>query len=414
MKKKPVTPKTKELLTKGKRYYSLAYKPRDMILTRAKGAKVWDADGNEYIDLGAGIAVANLGHTNNKLLKVLTAQSKNLWHTSNVFFNEPAILLAEELARTSGFANRVFFTNSGTESNEAAIKIARKYAADKGKTPEQREIITFIGSFHGRTLASITATAQPKYQAGFEPLPSGFTYVPFNDFAAIEKAISDKTCAVLLEVVQGEGGIVPVAQGFLKHIQDLCHKHDALLMLDEIQDGMMRTGHLFSHFSEYGVVPDVVSLAKGLGGGLPIGATLLGKRVENTFQFGSHGNTFGGNPLICAVALESLKELQKPEVKNNIDARNVQIITLLRDIQYKHNIFSDIRGRGLMIGAELKTEFHGNAGTIAELARQHGVLVLQAGPNILRFVPSLLITKKELAIGMLRLEEAIVKFLNIS
>jgi acetylornithine/N-succinyldiaminopimelate aminotransferase len=410
-KKKPVTKKTKDLLAIGKKYYSLAYKPREMIVARGAGAKIWDTDGNEYIDFGSGISVTSLGHHNKKLIAALTAQAQNVWHTSNIFFTEPTVMLAEELVKASKFAKRAFLTNSGAEANEAAIKIARKYAADKGRPPEKREIITFIGSFHGRTLATITATAQPKYQAGFEPMPQGFTYVKFNDFAAIEAAISDKTCAVLLEVVQGESGITPVAKGFLKHVQDLCHKHDALLMLDQVQDGMMRTGKLFSHFAEEGVKPDVVTLAKALGGGIPIGAMLAGEKVENTFQFGNHGSTFGGNPLACAVARVVLKTLQSKELAANVNARGKQLVSALTAINKNHQLFAEVRGRGLMIGAELKPEFHGKAGDICELARKHGVLVLQAGPNVLRFLPPLIIKEAELAKGISRLEGAISEFL---
>ena len=412
MKKKPVTAKTKTLIAKGRKYYSLAYKPRDIIIARGAGAKVWDLDGNEYIDLGAGISVTSLGHNNKKLITAMTTQAEKIWHTSNVFFNEPAILLAEELVKASKFAKRAFFTNSGAEANEAAIKLARKYASDKGKPHESREIITFTGSFHGRSLATVTATAQPKYQQGFEPLPTGFSYVPFNDFDAIEAAISDKTCAVLLEVVQGEGGVTPVAKGFLKHIQTLCHKHDALLMLDQVQCGMMRTGKLFSHFAEAGVKPDVVTLAKALGGGIPIGAMLVGERAEHTFQFSSHGSTFGGNPIACAVARVVLKTLQSPSLAKNVEERGKQLTDDLKAINKRHKLFSEIRGLGLMIGAELKPEFHGKAGDITDLARKHGVLVLQAGTNVLRFLPSLLITEKELANGVARLEEAIVEFLG--
>jgi acetylornithine/N-succinyldiaminopimelate aminotransferase len=410
--KKPVTAKTKSLIATGKKYYSLAYKPREMIIDRASGAKVWDADGNEYIDLGAGISVTSLGHNNKKLIKALTDQAQKISHSSNIFFTEPPVKLAEELVKASKFAKRAFFCNSGAEANEAALKLARKYAADKGKPPEKREIITFIGSFHGRTLATVTATAQPKYQAGFEPLPAGFVYVPFNDFAAIEKAISDKTCAVMLEVVQGEGGVTPVADGFLKHIQTLCHKHDALLMLDQVQCGMMRTGKLFSHFAEDGVKPDVVTMAKALGGGIPIGAMLVGERAEETFQFGSHGSTFGGNPLACAVARVVLKTLQSPALAKNVRERGKQLVTGLKDINKKHGVFSDIRGRGLMIGAELKPEFHGKAGDVTDLARKHGLLVLQAGTNVLRFLPSLLITEKELAKGLEKLDAATQEFLT--
>ncbi len=411
-KKKPVTAKTKSLLAKGKKYYSLAYKPREMIVARGEGVKIWDTDGNEYIDFGAGISVTSLGHHNKKLVAALMAQAKNIWHTSNIFFTEPAVSLAEELCVASKFAKRAFLTNSGAEANEAAIKLARKYAADKGRPPEKREIITFIGSFHGRTLATITATAQPKYQAGFEPLPGGFTYVKFNDFAAIEAAISDKTCAVMLEVVQGEGGVTPVAPGFLKHIQDLCHKHDALLMLDQVQDGMMRTGKLFSHFAEAGVKPDVVTLAKALGGGIPIGAMLAGEKVENTFQFGSHGSTFGGNPLACSVARVVLKILQSAELSKNVTARSKQIFAGLKEINIRHNLFAEIRGRGLMIGAELKPEYHGKAPDLAELARKHGLLVLQAGPNVMRLLPPLVIKENELSQGLKKFEAAISEFVG--
>jgi len=412
MKKNPVTKKTKDLIAKGRKYYSLAYKPRDMIVARGSGARIWDADGNEYIDFGSGISVTSLGHHNKKLLAALVKQAENVWHTSNVFFSEPTVLLAEELVKASKFAKRAFLTNSGAEANEAAIKLARKYAADKGRPPEKREIITFIGSFHGRTLATITATAQPKYQAGFEPLPAGFTYVPFNDFAAIEKAISNKTCGVMLEVVQGESGITPVAKGFLKHVQDLCHKHDALLMLDQVQDGMMRTGKLFSHFAEEGVKPDVVTIAKALGGGMPIGAMLAGEKVENTFQFGSHGSTFGGNPLACAVARVALKVLQSKDVSKNVNDRGKQLIAALKEINKKYDLFLEIRGRGLMIGAELKPEFHGKAGDIAEIARKHGLLVLQAGSNVLRFLPPLIIKESEVSKGIKRLEQAIAEFIS--
>lgn len=411
MKKKPTTQKTKKLIETGKKYYSLAYKPREIVIERASGARVWDTDGNEYIDLGAGISVTSLGHHNQKLIKALMGQAEKIWHTSNIFFNEPAIKLAEELVKSSKFGKRIFFCNSGAEANEAAIKLSRKYAADKGKPPEKREIITFTGSFHGRTLATVTATAQPKYQEGFEPLPQGFIYVPFNDFAAIEKAISDKTCAVLTEVVQGEGGVTPAADGFLKHVEKLCHKHDALFMLDQVQCGMMRTGKLFSHFAD-DVKPDVVTMAKALGGGIPIGAMLVGEKAEKTFQFGSHGSTFGGNPLACSVARVVLKSLQSPTLAKNVKERSKQLVSGLRSINKEYDIFLDIRGRGMMIGAELKPEFHGKAGDIGDIARKHGVIILQAGNNVLRFLPSLLITEKEMAKGLERLEEAVAEFVG--
>ena len=270
-----------ELIETGQHYYTLAYKPREVVLARGKGCKVWDLNGKEYIDLGAGIAVTGLGHHNRDLMKALIGQAEKIWHTSNIFFTEPAVMLAEELVNASKFAKRVFLSNSGSEANEAAIKVARKYAADKGRPPERREIITFTGSFHGRTLAAVTATAQPKYHAGYEPLPPGFRYVAFNDFKAIADAVSDKTCAVMIEVVQGEGGITPVKPGFLKHVQDLCHKHDALLIVDDVQAGMGCTGKLFSyHMEEPGVTPDIVIQLPVLGGGIPIGAMLMGPKVR--------------------------------------------------------------------------------------------------------------------------------------
>jgi len=420
MKNKKTTPKaktqasqskaTKDLIAKGRKYYTLAYKPRDIIVAKGKGAQVWDLDGNHYIDLGAGIAVTSLGHHNDALKKALMKQAGKIWHTSNIFFTEPPILLAEQLVKSSKFARRVFLTNSGAEANEAAIKLARKYAADKGKPPEKRNIITFVGSFHGRTLTTVTATAQPKYQAGFEPLPGGFIYVPYNDIEALKKVMNDSVCAVMLEVVQGEGGITPVKPGYLKAVQDLCHQHDALLMLDQVQCGMMRTGHLFSHFAEKGVVPDVVTLAKALGGGMPIGACLIGARAENTFQFGSHGSTFGGNPLACAVASEVMKHLQSKKLQDNVKARSKEIFSALNAFNKKYKVFREVRGRGLMVGAELVDALAGKAGEIGDVARANGLLILQAGPNVLRFLPPLTITQKELAEGMKRMEKTLASF----
>jgi acetylornithine/N-succinyldiaminopimelate aminotransferase len=402
---------SKILVEKGRQFYTQNYKPREMIIDRGKGARIWDKDGNEYVDFAAGIAVNGLGNANPKLVKVLTEQAKKLWHTSNVFFNEPAILLAEELVRCSGFAKRVFFCSSGGEANEAAIKIARKYAADKGKPPEARKIISFTGSFHGRTLATVTMTAQPKYQQGFEPVPAGFIYCPFNDREAFANMMGDDVCAVISEVVQGEGGIRPAASGFLKFVQDLCRKHDALLILDQVQCGMGRTGHLFSHFAEEGVVPDIVSLAKGLGGGIPIGASLIGERAADTFQFGNHGSTYGGSPLATAVALEVVKQLQSKTLQKNVVERGKQLVAGLEVLKERYGIFSDIRGRGLMIGAELAAPYKGKAGDLAEHARVQRLLILQAGPDVMRMVPPLVIHEWDIKSGLKRLEFAIQSFL---
>ncbi len=407
-----ISPATQSLIEKGRRYYMQNYKPRDVILDRGVGARVWDLDGNEYIDLGAGIAVTGLGHHNDALLKVLKDQAEKLWHTSNIFFTEPPILLAEELVTASKFAQRVFFCNSGGEANEAAIKLARKYAAGKGKPPSSREIVTFQGSFHGRTLATVTATAQPKYQEGFEPLPGGFVYAPFNDFAALKNMVGEQTCAIMLETIQGEGGITPVKPGYLAQIRQLCDKFGALLIIDDIQAGMGRTGKLFSHWMEPDFKPDVVTLAKGLGGGMPIGAMLVGEKAAETFQFGSHGSTFGGNPMACAVAREVLKALQSDALMNNVEARSKQLKDALEKLNAKYSLFTEIRGLGLMIGAELDKEWHGKAGEIGDVARKHGLLVLQAGPNVLRFVPALVITEAELTEGLKRLDATLEAFLK--
>jgi acetylornithine/N-succinyldiaminopimelate aminotransferase len=409
--KKP-SARTKKLVAIGKQYYVPNYKPREAILDHGKGARIWDIDGNDYIDFGAGIAVNGFGHQDPDLVKALVTQAKKIWHTSNVFYTEPPVMLAQELVKASGFAKRVFFCNSGGEANEAAIKLARKYAADKGRPPEQREIITFEGSFHGRTMATVTATAQPKYQKGFEPLPGGFVYCPFNDFDAIEKRIGPATCAVMCEVVQGEGGIRPVKPGFLKHVQDLCRKYDALLILDQVQCGMGRTGHLFSHFAEKGVIPDVVTLAKGLGGGFPIGAMLVGERAAETLQFGSHGSTFGGNPMATAVARAVIRKLQSKALRKNVQDRARELRDALGKLNDAHDVFTEIRGRGLMIGAELKGELKGKAGDLIEAVRHHGLLILQAGPDVLRIMPPLTVTKQEIAEGVKRLHEAFAHFLR--
>ncbi len=400
-----------ELVAKGKKYYTANYKPREMILDHAKGSTIWDMDGNDYIDLGAGIAVCSLGHQDPDLLAALDAQSRKIWHTSNIFFTEPPIRLAEKLIELSCFAQRVYLCNSGAEANEAAIKLVRKYAADKGKTPEQRNIITFAGSFHGRTLATVTATAQPKYQQGFEPLPGGFRYCPaFNDEAVIEAMVDENTCAVFIEPVQGEGGVIPAKPGFLQHVRALCDKVGALLVIDEIQAGMGRTGSLFAHCQD-GVIPDVVTLAKALGGGLPIGAMLVGGRVAETLQFGSHGSTFGGNPVMAAVGLASLTKLARQDILESVGVKGEAIRARLHHINKTLGLFSDIRGRGMMIGAELVPAHHGKANDIAEFARTHGVLILVAGPNVMRFLPPLTISDAELEKGMVRLEAALKAYI---
>ena len=401
---------TAELIQKGKTYYVPNYKPREMVLERGHGARVWDLEGKDYVDLGAGIAVCSLGHQDADLLAALDAQSRKLWHTSNIFYTEPPIRLAEALVHSAPFAKKVFFANSGAEANEAAIKLVRKYAAGQGRPPEKRDIITFAGSFHGRTLATVTATAQAKYHEGFEPLPGGFRYCPkFNDEAAIEAMVNENTCAIMVEPVQGEGGIVPAKPGFLKHLRALCDKVGALLVFDEIQCGMARTGKLYGYMHDE-VQPDIMTLAKALGGGLPIGAMLVGEKACDVLQFGSHGTTFGGNPVMAAVALAALTKLQQPHIMENVHTMGATLMQRLQAMNAEFDMFSEVRGRGLMVGAELKVPYAGNANAISDVARKHGVLVLVAGPNVLRFVPPLTINAVELNSGLERLESALTEY----
>jgi acetylornithine/N-succinyldiaminopimelate aminotransferase len=394
----------------GKRYWLPVYKPRELVLDHGKGARVWDTEGRDYVDFGAGIAVNALGHGDPDLLAALTAQAQKLWHASNVFYTEPPLRLAEELVQASGFAERVFLCNSGGEANEAAIKLVRKWAAAQGRGPERRVIVTFKGSFHGRTLATVTATAQPKYQAGYEPLPGGFRYLDFNDAAALEVAFAvGDVAAVMLEPVQGEGGVLPAAPGFLKRVRELCDAHGALLVLDEIQCGMGRTGTLFAHAQD-GVKPDIVTLAKALGCGFPIGAMLAGPRVAEVMQYGAHGTTFGGNPMAAAVARVALARLASPALLANVAAQAQALRDGLAAIDGDLHLFEEVRGRGLMIGAALAPRYRGRAGEILDHAAEQGLLLLQAGPDVLRFVPPLTITAEEIAEGLMRLRAALAAF----
>ena len=396
-----------DLLALGRARYLPVYRPRELVLERGRGARVWDSDGRDYVDFGAGIAVCGLGHCDPDLVAALEAQARRLWHTSNVFYSEPPIRLADELVAASRFATRVFLCNSGAEANEAAIKLVRKWAAAQDRAPERRVIVTCHGSFHGRTLAAVTATAQPKYQAGYEPLPGGFRYVDFNDIAQLDAAMAGgDVAAVMLEPVQGEGGVMPAADGYLAQVRALCDRHGALLVLDEIQCGMARTGPLFAHWSD-GVVPDIVTLAKALGGGFPVGAMLAGPRVAEAMQFGAHGTTFGGNPLAAAVARVALRKLASPGIAANVERQARALREGLAGIDREFGLFAGVRGRGLMLGAVLRPAQAGRAGDILDRAADAGLLLLQAGPDVLRFVPPLNIGDDEVAEGLDRLRTAL-------
>ena len=399
------------LIELGSRYWLPVYRPRELVLDHGRGARLWDTQGRDYVDFGAGIAVNGLGHQDPDLLDALVAQARKLWHSSNVFYTEPPLRLAAELVQASGFAERVFLCNSGAEANEAAIKLVRRWAATQAREADRRVIVTFRGSFHGRTLATVTATAQPRYQEGYEPLPDGFRYVDFNDVAALESALAPgDVAAVMLEPVQGEGGVRPAAPGFLRQARELCDRHGALLVLDEIQCGMGRTGTLFAHTQD-GVVPDIVTLAKALGAGFPIGAMLAGPKVAQVMQYGAHGSTFGGNPLAAAVARVALARLGSPAVLMNVERQANELRAGLAAIDAELGVFEEVRGRGLMLGAALAEAHRGKAAAILDAAAAHGVLLLQAGPDVLRLLPPLTITDEELAQGLGRLRAALAAFL---
>lgn len=404
----PTGQASKDLIEKGQRYFIPNYKQRPMILDHGKGARVWDKDGNDYIDFGCGISVTSLGHQDEDLIQALTEQAGKLWHTSNIFYTEPPILLAEALVEAVPFAHKVYLCNSGAEANEAAIKLVRKYAAEQGRPAEKREIITFVGSFHGRTLATVTATAQPKYQQGFEPLPGGFVYVDgFNDLENVNAMVTENTCAILVEPIQGEGGVVPAMLEFLQGLRRLCDEQGLLLVLDEVQTGLGRTGALFAHMG-YDVAPDIMTTAKALGGGIPIGALLANAKVMDIFQFGSHGSTFGGNPIMASVALAALKKINSPALLQNVSRQSGALFKGLNAINQDLNLFKEIRGRGLMIGMELLPEWAGKAGDFSETCRRFGVLVLVAGPNVLRLLPPLTLTDEEREVGLERMKEAFI------
>lgn len=405
--------KTNEMLASAKKVFLPTYSP-NLILLKARESKIWDSDGSEYIDFGSGISVNNLGHKNPSLLLALEEQVKNIWHTTNLYLTEPAIKLAVTIVEST-FADRVFFCNSGAEANEAAIKIARKFSSLNYKA-EKNEIITFDGSFHGRTITTLTATAQTKYQKGFEPLTEGFKYCPFNDFETTTSMIGKHTCAVMVEPIQGEGGVIPFKKGFLNHLRKLCDKNDALLIFDEIQSGMGRTGKLFgyewedSENLENYLRPDILTMAKALGGGLPIGAMLCTEKVSKSFQPGDHGSTFGGNPIVTAVARAAFKIINSEEMFSDVLEKGEIIRQHLNSLNNELYFFEKIRGRGMMLGVVLSKAWQNKALEIVDACQKEGVLVLSAGTNVLRLLPPLNINKEQLKNGLERISEALKKF----
>ncbi|TEB07996.1 Acetylornithine aminotransferase [Pelotomaculum schinkii] len=363
---------------------------------RGEGARLWDADGLEYLDFVSGIAVNSLGHCPQSVADAISWQSHQLMHCSNLYYIEPQALLAKLLVENSDL-DKAFFCNSGAEANEAAIKLARKYARlNYGE--EKFEIITALNSFHGRTLATVTATGQPKYQKGFEPLPGGFRYVPFNDLGALEEAIGPSTCAVMLEPIQGEGGVNVPAPEYLEGVAGLCQEHGALLIFDEVQCGLGRTGSFFA-YEHYGVAPDILTLAKALGGGFPIGATLAKEKVAAAFQPGDHASTFGGNPLACVAALAAMQELLYGGVLENAISVGEYFYEQLKGLAAKYDYVKDVRGMGLLLGMELSVK----GKPLVEGCHTRGLLINCVNDYVLRFIPPLTINTSDvdLAVGIL-------------
>lgn len=380
------------------------YAPASFVPVRGLGSRVWDQSGRELIDLAGGIAVNGLGHCHPALVNALTEQAGKLWHMSNVFTNEPALRLASKLVDAT-FAERVFFANSGAEANEAALKLARKVASDRFGD-DKYEIISTTNSFHGRTVFTVNVGGQPKYSEGFGPRPAGITHVPYNDVAAMEAAISEKTCAVILEPIQGESGVLPADQAWLERVRELCDQHDALLIFDEVQTGVGRTGKLFA-YEHYGVIPDVLTTAKSLGGGFPVSAMLTLERWAKHLNVGTHGTTFGGNPLACAVGEAVLDIVNTAETLAGIAEREARLRQRLQEINERHGIFSEVRGKGLLLGAVLSGNWQGRAGEFLAAAEAAGVLVLMAGPNVVRFAPSLIIEPDDIDEGLQRFAHAV-------
>ena len=365
-----------------KQYFMPVFSRYSLVLSHGEGPYVFDTDGNRYLDFLAGIAVNILGHAHPGLVQAVCQQAGRLIHCSNLYYTEPQALLIEKLAKLSGLS-KVFIANSGAEANEGAIKLARKYGKAIGD--DKFEIVTAEHSFHGRTLATLTATGQPKYQAGYEPLPGGFRYVPFNDKAALKEAVSAKTCAVMLEPVQGEGGIHVPDEGYLQLARELCDQYGAVLVFDEIQSGMGRTGS-FLACQKFGITPDIVTLAKGLAGGVPIGAFMASDKVAAAFSPGDHGSTFGGNPLACAAALAVLNALEQENLMENAAAMGRYLQEKLQALQGKYpQLIREVRGCGLMVGAELTRPGR----DVVDLCMNQGAIINCTAGNVLRFVPPL-------------------------
>jgi len=380
---------TEELKDDAATYLMQTYSRQPISIARGRGAKVYDLEGREYIDFVGGIAVNVLGHGHPDLVQAIQRQAAQLIHTSNLYYTEPQVRLARLLVDHS-FADRVFFCNSGAEANEAAIKLARRYGHERHGA-NRFEVITMKNSFHGRTLGMLTATGQDKVQKGFEPLMPGFAYAPFNDFSALEAMVNDQTAAIMLEPIQAEGGVYVADRDYLRRLREFCTQKDILLIFDEIQTGIGRTGTFFA-YEQLGVKPDIMTLAKGLAGGVPIGACLATESVASAFTPGAHASTFGGNPLACAAALAVCRVLLEGRVLDHAKRMGEYLAKGLTDCKDRYRIVTDVRGLGLLQGMEVDTD----AKTLVADALARGILINAASERVLRFVPPLIISQQEI------------------
>ncbi|RJF35504.1 aspartate aminotransferase family protein [Pseudoalteromonas gelatinilytica] len=385
------------------------YNPSEVIPVRGEGSRVWDQNGKEFIDFAGGIAVNCLGHCHPALVNALKEQGEKIWHLSNVMTNEPALRLAKKLTDAT-FADKVYFANSGAEANEAALKLARRWALDV-HGEQKNQIIAFNKGFHGRTFFTVTVGGQAAYSDGFGPKPAAIDHCDYNDLAAFEALISDNTCAVMMEPLQGEGGIISPTSEFIKGVRALCDKHNALLIFDEVQTGVGRTGDLYA-YQGLGVTPDILTTAKALGGGFPIGAMITTASIAEHLKVGTHGSTYGGNPLACAVAEAAFDTVNSEEVLAGVKERE----QLLRDgfaaINEKYDVFSEVRGKGLLLGAVLNSKFEGRARDFLVASTKHGLMSLVAGTNVVRFTPSLVIPLEDIKEGLARFEKAVADVVN--
>ena len=386
------------------------YAPSNMVPVRGKGLDLWDQEGRQFLDFTSGIAVTSLGHCHPGVVRTLQEQAEKLWHVGNGYTNEPVLQLASALVAAT-FADRAFFSNSGAEANEAALKLARKYAVENGHTTKTR-IVSCVNAFHGRTLFTVSVGGTPKYTEGFSPLPPDITHIAFNDIDAARSAITDDVCAVMVEPVQGEGGVVPARADYLQALRELCDKHGALLIFDEVQCGMGRTGQLFAYMG-YGVTPDILTSAKALGNGYPIGAMLTTDKIAAVLKVGTHGTTYGGNPLATSVALAVLNTINAPDFLRRVVQASTILVSSLQALAKEFpQVIQEVRGSGLLIGVALTAAYKGRAKDVTKAAEEQGLMLLIAGMDVVRVAPALIVSDDQIHEATARLRRALTKIIS--